>query len=119
MYTGDALLLTLSLRPEHPICKSVITFAVVVATCGLLRAENTATDAPALFAQYCYDCHGRGEKSGQIALDQMLNADPAQTNRTEWKKAWKIVRQEFMPPFDAERPSDAQRKIITQWIEQK
>jgi transposase len=61
---------------------------------------------------------GKGEKSGQIALDEMLKADSPTPRRREWEKAWKIVRQEFMPPVDAERPSAEERKAITQWIEQ-
>ncbi|HEY7088783.1 MAG TPA: DUF1592 domain-containing protein [Tepidisphaeraceae bacterium] len=91
---------------------------LVWAGVGTAHAQG-APEAPALFAKYCYECHGNGEKSGQIALDQMLKADPLHSNRREWEKAWKIVRQEFMPPVEADRPSDDERKAITRWIAQK
>jgi hypothetical protein len=76
-----------------------------------------AAEGPALFVKYCYDCHGGGEKSGQIALDEMLQAQPV-AHRRSWEKAWKIVRHEFMPPVHVDPPSIAERKAITQWIEQ-
>src|SRR3954463_4914902 len=109
-------------RGRFSIRSSVITFAalalvLILARCRLAPAAEVSA-APKLFAKYCYDCHGDGEKSGQIALDEMLKADSPTPRRREWEKAWKIVRQEFMPPVDAERPSAEERKAITQWIEQ-
>src|SRR5262245_8370474 len=94
---------------------SIALCLLSAAMCALARGAETG---PALFAKYCYDCHGNGEKSGQIQLDEMLKLDPASTNRRSWEKAWKIVRQEFMPPVEAERPTVEERRIITQWIEQ-
>ena len=55
---------------------------------------------------------------GKIALDEMLQSAKKGAPRAQWEKAWRIVRHEFMPPAGAERPSTAERKAITQWIEQ-
>jgi mono/diheme cytochrome c family protein len=81
-------------------------------------ASVTAT-APKLFDTYCYECHGDGARKGKIALDELLPATATDTGRRDWEKAWKIVRREFMPPANAKRPSDAERKQMIQWIEQQ
>ena len=46
----------------------------------------------------------------------MLQPENLKSQQREWEKAWKIVRHEFMPPLDAEKPSDEERKAITDWI---
>jgi hypothetical protein len=102
---------------------AVVVSLSTLAARALAQDAGPATqlwlDGPALFAKYCYDCHGGGEKSGQVQLDEMLKLDPATTNRRSWEKAWKIVRQEFMPPVNAaEHPTVAERRAITRWIEQ-
>lgn len=68
---------------------------------------------------FCYDCHGEGTHKGDMALDKLLEEAPSTDRARHWEKVWKIIRHEFMPPADAERPSDAERRKITQWIEEK
>jgi mono/diheme cytochrome c family protein len=116
-------------RQVHLAAKRTILRIGLAVLClaGMSMAQEVAapTAAPAdspvqaatLFSKYCYSCHGEGEKSGQIALDEMLKLDPATTHRREWTKAWRIVRQEFMPPVGNDMPSIEERKEITQWIE--
>jgi mono/diheme cytochrome c family protein len=77
------------------------------------------SSAPKLFETYCYDCHGDGSSKGKIALDEMLKTGGTNDYHANWDKAWKMVRREFMPPSTAKRPTDAERKAIAQWIEQK
>ncbi|MHA3771652.1 DUF1588 domain-containing protein [Verrucomicrobiota bacterium sgz303538] len=84
------------------------------------QATAAPTDAAtALVEKYCFDCHAEGMHKGKFSLDDIMGADKAEAHRPQWEKVWKIVRHEFMPPVDADRPSDAERKAITQWIEQK
>ncbi len=75
-------------------------------------------DARPLLEAHCFDCHGNGAAEGTLALDKLLAAEDAPATRDRWRKVWFMVRQEFMPPVDAERPSSADRKAMTQWIEQ-
>jgi hypothetical protein len=83
------------------------------------EAPSPTLDAGKLFDRYCFECHGDGMDKGGLALDGLLRAGPGETNRFQWVKTWKIVRDGFMPPSDADPMSDAERKAITQWIEQK
>ena len=80
---------------------------------------STSPDAKSLFRQYCYDCHGDGMDKGNLALDELLAVDSPGDKHAQWEKAWKIVLHEFMPPAKADRPSDAERKAMTQWIAEK
>src|SRR5262245_18361213 len=50
---------------------AAVSLVLVWAGTGVARGQG----GPALFAKYCYECHGNGEKSWHIALDEMLNAD--------------------------------------------
>jgi mono/diheme cytochrome c family protein len=68
--------------------------------------------APALFAKYCFDCHGDGADKGGLALDALLRRPDA----PEWHKAWKIVRHEFMPPAGRKAPTPEERRAMVEWI---
>ncbi len=82
-------------------------------------AASGGTDPAKLFDRYCFECHGDGMDKGSFALDGLLAAGQSETNRFQWVKAWNIVRHGFMPPADADPLSEADRKAITQWIEQQ
>ncbi len=88
-------------------------------TSSLLKPDLLPnTDGKHLLDKYCFECHGDGAKKGKFALDDLLQSGTSPTNHVQWEKSWKMVRQEFMPPAEAEIPSEAERKAITHWIEQ-
>src|SRR5581483_9867955 len=78
-----------------------------------------ASGARALFESYCLSCHSGEAPRGGFALDRLLDAKSTDADRRQWEKVWKIVRHEFMPPARADRPSDAQRRAITRWVERE
>ena len=85
--------------------------------CG---AEATAVaefrkDIQPILSEYCYDCHGEGEKKGGVAFDE-LKSDAALLNHDLWWKALKNVRAGLMPPEKKPRPSPEQRQRLEQWI---
>ena len=71
------------------------------------------------FEDYCFECHGDGNKKGDFSLEALLQEGATDGNRAQWQKAWKLVRQGFMPPAEAEAPDDRHRQTLTQWIEQE
>ena len=75
-------------------------------------------DARPLIESHCFDCHGNGASEGNLSLDALLAADDSPAVRSQWRKVWKMVRQGFMPPADAEPLARDDRQAITQWIEQ-
>lgn len=95
---------------------TVIAAAALVGAGGLFGAETP--DGRALVEKSCFECHGDGSRKGDLALDELMEADGAEeVARSGWRKAWKITRHEFMPPAGAERPSDGERLALTRWIE--
>ena len=53
-----------------------------------------------------------------MALDALLTAEPSAETRQRWRKVWKMVRQQFMPPADAEPLDRNERKQIVDLVEQ-
>lgn len=96
-----------------------IWVTLMVVQAAVASRSLAATDPARLFEQYCFECHGDGMAKGSFALDTLLAAGPGETNRFPWVKAWTIIRHGFMPPADAEPLPEADRKAITQWIEQQ
>ena len=80
------------------------------------RPAAAVPDGQALFQRYCFECHADGNRRGGFALDGLLAAKAGGPDRAAWGKVWKTVRHEFMPPADADRPSDAERTAIARWV---
>jgi mono/diheme cytochrome c family protein len=98
--------------------RQVLPIAVFLTT-GLatLAAEvNSMQASRALFQKFCFECHGEGARKGKVDIEEMLEPANLKAQQREWEKAWKIVRHEFMPPVEAEQPTPAERKAITDWI---
>ena len=53
-----------------------------------------------------------------MALDELLEEPDSPAVQAKWRKVWKMVRQEFMPPADAEPLARDDRKAMTRWIEE-
>ena len=90
---------------------------------GWTAAAETVAPVPTdaalkLLETHCYECHGDGMDKGSFALDGLLEVGVNETNRFQWVKAWKIIRDGFMPPSDADPLPNHDRKQITRWIEQ-
>lgn len=71
-----------------------------------------------LLKKYCYDCHGGGEKEGNLTLDHFTSDAARQQDRALWWKVLKNVRAGVMPPADQPRPSSEELATLTQWIKQ-
>jgi hypothetical protein len=91
---------------------------LVLALAGMREAVAVEiADARPLLEAHCFDCHAGGAAEGNFALDDLLAADDSPATRQTWRKVWKMVRQEFMPPAEAEPLAAADRKAITRWVE--
>ena len=66
---------------------------------------------------YCYSCHGYGEHKGGKAFDE-FKSDKALVGDTKlWLAVLKNVRSGIMPPRGEQRPNDAERQQLFDWIE--
>ena len=70
-----------------------------------------------LLRNYCVKCHSGKNPKANIALDVI---DPDVINGEHFGK-WEDVREAFnngeMPPLDQPQPSDAERELMTRWLD--
>jgi hypothetical protein len=69
-----------------------------------------------ILERYCYNCHGYGASEGGRTLDAFESDDAMLANRKLWWAVLKNVRAGIMPPAGEERPSEAERKQLFDWI---
>src|SRR5438067_9044341 len=85
------------------------------AVAEVAAAAHFRKEIQPLLSQYCYDCHGDGEKKGNVAFDE-LKIDDALLNHDLWLKVLKNTRAGLMPPAKKPRPSSEQQQKLEQWI---
>ena len=66
--------------------------------------------------EYCYDCHGDGEKRGGVALDSFNSTSNFADSRDVWWRVLKNLRANLMPPAKKSQPTKQQKELIAQWI---
>lgn len=66
--------------------------------------------------EYCVSCHDNGTKEGGLALEESA-WDPARLRDGRlWWAVLKNVQAGTMPPTGNTRPSDAERRLMEEWI---
>jgi len=70
-----------------------------------------------LLKDYCYSCHGDGQKTGGLALDSFTSAASVTADAKTWDKLYRYVRTHQMPPSTEDQPTDEQRKQIYGWVD--
>lgn len=71
--------------------------------------------AAGVMNRYCVSCHGEKKQKGKVRLDAIdsLRGDARVDLLNNMQEA---VRFKEMPPEDAKQPTDAERKVLDQWI---
>ena len=102
-----------STRPIFPlICLTLIS----AMTAGADGPAEYHRDIEPVLREYCYDCHGDGEKKGGVAFDELNPDHDFAEAREVWLKAFKKLRAGLMPPNNQAQPTPEQKKLVTQWI---
>ena len=78
--------------------------------------EHFRKDVQPILAKYCYKCHGDGEKSGNISLDEFADNNAIAHNPELWWNVLKNTRAGIMPPPKKAQPSPAERAVLENWI---
>ena len=107
------------------ICKTCRRLAFVVGrVCIRAGKEDIKSDVDGfrqsvqpLLEKYCVDCHGPDKQKGDMRLDEI---DPDVVRGTNFDQ-WEGVRESFnsgeMPPEDKPQPTDAERDLLTRWMD--
>jgi len=64
---------------------------------------------------YCVSCHGPDKQEGEVRLGALETID-AIDRQTLFGKIQDVVHLGEMPPEEAKQPSDADRKVLLQWL---
>jgi hypothetical protein len=76
-------------------------------------------DIEPVLSQYCYDCHADGVAKGDFAMDDYKSLDEHLADMPLWLRVWDNTRSQLMPPSNKKQPTDEQRRLLAEWIEQK
>jgi hypothetical protein len=66
--------------------------------------------------QYCFDCHGDGEKKGGIAFDEFKNTNDLLKKAELWRKVLANVRAGIMPPPKKDQPPPEEKQALANFI---
>ncbi|MEE3373316.1 MAG: DUF1592 domain-containing protein [Planctomycetota bacterium] len=87
-----------------------------------LRASETP-EVPdtirSLLRRFCFDCHSGDSFEGGISLQTLSEQNSFTRDFRAWRMVTEQVRKRQMPPRDAAQPSAAQRKRLSEWIQQR
>ncbi len=99
---------------------------IVLAVAAIAGPRSFAADSPAvagfrteirpLLKEFCFDCHGDGEKKGNVAFDAFASDEALVADRDLWFHALKNLRSELMPPPKKSQPTAAQKARLEDWI---
>ena len=71
------------------------------------------------FAKYCNGCHSADALEAGVRTDHSDLEDVFITDRKNWLKIFEMMRFKAMPPEEAEQPTDAERDLVTVWLNQE
>lgn len=72
-----------------------------------------------LLARHCFGCHSAGNKQGQLDLTAFKTEASLRANREVWRDVFHQLRAHTMPPEKAAQPSEAERKLLVEWLDGK
>lgn len=72
-----------------------------------------------LLAEYCYGCHGETKQKADLSLHSFQTEADALKDRLIWERVLRAVQTKEMPPESKPQPSEAERDLVSRWIETK
>ena len=90
----------------------------------LIPARIAGANTPAIPASvgkildtYCISCHTPKKSKGKVTVHDLDGALASGRYLGRWDSILKMVRMGEMPPGGEKQPSEAERKILIDWIE--
>jgi mono/diheme cytochrome c family protein len=80
-------------------------------------AKAYTTQIRPILARHCLECHGAAKPKGDLRLEQLTPDFAEEAGRQRWQAVLKRVRAGEMPPKAKPRPSDADIRALTEWID--
>src|SRR5690606_38066979 len=80
-------------------------------------ASQFRSQVEPLVTKHCAACHTGEDPTGGIAFDQSLAQLDVAQDRETWEKIAAKLHSGEMPPEGEPQPEDAERAMMTQWID--
>jgi mono/diheme cytochrome c family protein len=90
--------------------------AAIILTVVVRRLGADTATPPAVFRQYCFQCHGKTSPAARISLEQMIAQTSMGEHFGQWERVVVAIEQQQMPPKGMPQPSDADRAHAVSWI---
>ncbi len=84
---------------------------------GSALPKSFEQDVKPLLGKYCYGCHGETKKKADLSLQTFENLAAVLKEKPIWEKVLHNVQTREMPPENKPQPSEAERALLTKWIE--
>jgi mono/diheme cytochrome c family protein len=84
-----------------------------------LSREDAAVMAQRTLTKYCYDCHTGEKAEGGVRVDFLGAGGKLEDHVELVDKILLVLKEQQMPPADAEQPDGAERVQAIEWIEQR
>ena len=81
--------------------------------------EDAAVMAQRTLTKYCYDCHTGEKAEGGVRVDFLGAGGKLEDHVELVDKILLVLKEQQMPPADAEQPNGAERVQSIEWIEQR
>jgi hypothetical protein len=81
--------------------------------------EDAAVMAQRTLTKYCYDCHTGEKAEGGVRVDFLGAGGKLEDHVELVDKILLVLKEQQMPPADAEQPDGAERVQSIEWIEQR
>ncbi len=108
--------------PSRIALSPTLTFVAVALAGAGARAESESAathfrqEIEPLLGDYCFDCHGDGEKKGDVVFDEFPSDDALVGAHDLWLRVLKNVRAGLMPPKKKAQPTAEARQQLENWI---
>lgn len=92
----------------------LVSGALVAAPAPAPRFESTVRP---LLSGYCYACHTAAVKKGEVDLASFKTEASLAGKPAVWREVLKQLRAHTMPPEKAPQPTEAERQVLTEWLD--
>lgn len=70
-----------------------------------------------LLKEFCNDCHTGDDAEAEIDLNHFETVDQIRASTKTWQRVRQMLASQQMPPKDASQPSNAQRNVLSDWVQ--
>ena len=82
----------------------------------LAAADPLPREVSKFLVTHCSDCHSGEEAKASIRLDQFKTDWNDRQSLLLWERVYDVLREETMPPSDAEAPRQDERNRMADWL---